>query len=192
MAEVLQKDRRNPQKNPKLIIIEDEVGALVLDPGYSTIRAGFAGEDIPKSIVPSYYGVHTPPGGSSRLLFGENALHDPKPYVEVRNALAGSGAEDWVADWDVASKLWEHSITSRLTGERSSSIRNGNGQNGEEDGDVNMDDADESESPMVLHPLLMTEPGKTTLKSRERAIEIAMESWDVPAFYLGKTGVLAA
>jgi actin-related protein 4 len=55
-----------------------------------------------------------------------------------------------------------------------------------------MDDAEESESPMALHPLLITEPGKTTLKSRERAIEMAMESWDVPAFYLGKTGVLAA
>jgi actin-related protein 4 len=65
-----------------------------------------------------------------------------------------------------------------------------NGQNGEE-GDVNMDDTEE-ESPMALHPLLMTEPGKTTTKSRERAIEMAMEGWDVPAFYLAKSGVLAA
>ncbi|KAF5847068.1 hypothetical protein GGP41_003284 [Bipolaris sorokiniana] len=29
----------------------DEVSAIVLDPGYSTVRAGFAGEDVPKSAT---------------------------------------------------------------------------------------------------------------------------------------------
>ncbi|KAH9823778.1 Actin-related protein 4, partial [Teratosphaeria destructans] len=35
----------------------DEIGALVLDAGSHSIRAGFAGEDTPKSVVPSQYGV---------------------------------------------------------------------------------------------------------------------------------------
>ena len=29
----------------------DEINALVLDPGSHSIRAGFAGEDTPKSVV---------------------------------------------------------------------------------------------------------------------------------------------
>jgi len=38
----------------------------------------------------------------------------------------------------------------------------------------------------------MSEPGKASAKSREKIMEIVMENWEVPAFYLTKTGVLAA
>jgi len=162
---------------------------LVLDPGYSTTRAGFAGEDIPKSVVPTYYGVKTE-GDSTTLLFGENALHNPQPNVEIKNPLADGPSEDWVTDWDTAAKVWKYAITSRLTGETNA---NSNGSNHEQngDGDTKMDDADE-ENPLSLHPLIMSEPGKTTPRSREKIIEMAMEGWDVPAFYLARTGVLAA
>ena len=34
----------------------DEVGALVFDYGSHTIRAGFAGEDLPKADIPSMIG----------------------------------------------------------------------------------------------------------------------------------------
>ena len=166
------------------------MSAIVLDPGYSSTRAGFAGEDSPKSVVPTFYGVTT----EGKLLFGDNAMHDPRPGVEVRNPLVGGGADDWVKDWEVASKLWEYSITSRLTGPRKSSIRNGT--KSEDDGDVQMgeeDDDDEIEdNPFAEHPLLMSEPGKSSTKSRERIMEIVMENWEVPAFYLTKTGVLSA
>jgi actin-related protein 4 len=169
----------------------DEVSALVLDPGFATTRAGFAGEDTPKSVVPTYYGVLSK-NGSNKLLFGENDLHTPLPDLEILNPLAGCGTEDWVEDWDTAVKLWEYSITSRLTGPRASDPRkNGlNDENGEMD--VDMDGVDDLEKPMEDNPLLMTEPGKTTVKSRERATENAMENWGVPAFWLGRSGVLAA
>jgi len=35
----------------------DEVGALIIDPGYSSVRVGFAGEDFPRSEVPSMVGT---------------------------------------------------------------------------------------------------------------------------------------
>jgi actin-related protein len=35
---------------------QDEVSALVLDIGGSTTRAGYAGDDTPKAIFPTYYG----------------------------------------------------------------------------------------------------------------------------------------
>jgi actin-related protein 4 len=182
-----------PRLTDQISRLLDEVSAIVLDPGYSTTRAGFAGEDAPKSVVPTFYGVTS----SGKLLFGDNALHDPQPNVEVRNALTGGGAEEWVADWDVASKLWEYSITSRLTGPRrgGSSLRNGASvADGE---DVQMGEADEDSEDGVgnqfaEHPLLMSESGKASTKSREKVMEIVMEGWEVPAFYLTKTGVLAA
>jgi actin-related protein 4 len=174
----------------------DEVAALVLDPGYSTTRAGFAGEDTPKSIVPTSYGVLTSPD-QPRTLFGENALHTPLPNLDIRNPLAGITNEEWVSDWDTAAKLWEYSITSRLTGPRQGDPRT-NGLNEEANGDADMEGVEgvegveDAEKPMSDNPLLMSEPGKTSAKSREKAIQIAMEDWDVPAFWLGRTGVLSA
>jgi actin-related protein 4 len=66
--------------------------------------------------------------------------------------------------------------------------------NGEGNGvmDVDMDALDDAEKPLAESPLLMTEPGWSSAKAREKYIEIAMEDWGTPAFYLGKTGVLAA
>lgn len=117
-------------------------------------------------------------------------MHDPRSGAEVRNPLTGGGVEDWVKDWDVAPKLWEYAITSRLTGARKSGIRNG--KDGE-DGDVEMEEGDDEEkNPFAEHPLLMSEPGKSSAKTREKILEIVMEDWEVPAFYLSKTGVLAA
>jgi actin-related protein 4 len=38
----------------------------------------------------------------------------------------------------------------------------------------------------------MTESGWNPAKAREKTIEIAMENWGSPAYYLARTGVLAA
>ena len=35
----------------------DEVGALVLDIGSHSVRAGYAGEEQPKSVFPNFTGV---------------------------------------------------------------------------------------------------------------------------------------
>jgi len=164
----------------------DEVSALVLDPGYSTTRAGFAGEDTPKSVCPTHYGTL-----EGRTLFGENEVHNPIAKLDIRNPYSSEGV---VEDWDTATKLWEYSITSRLTGPRGTHpSKNGlnDGTNGD-GGDVDMEDVEELEKPMSDAPLLMTEPAWNSQKGREKCIEVAMEDWQVPAFWLGKTGVMSA
>jgi actin-related protein 4 len=160
----------------------------VLDPGYSTTRAGFAGEDVPKSVCPSFYG-HS----GDRFLFGENAMHSPVGGLDIKNYWGSDGI---VEDWDAATKLWEHAITSRLTGAKAgdpskNGLNDGNGANGESI-DVDMDAVENQEKPMEDSPLLITEPGWNSAKAREKYIEIAMEDWGTPAFFLQKTGVLAA
>lgn len=170
----------------------DEVSAIVLDPGYSTTRAGFAGEDVPKSVVPTYYGIHTK-DGKRQLLFGENSVHEPLPKLEIQNPLAGEGAEEWVSDWDTATKLWEYTITSRLISPRSSNpVKSGLNDTTNGDGDVDMNGMDDAERPLAENPLLLSEPGVTSQKSREKLTEIAFEDWGAPAFWLGRSGALAS
>ena len=171
----------------------DEVSAIVLDPGYSTTRAGFAGEDVPKSVVPTYYAAYTAAGGERELLFGENSVHNPLPKVEIHNPLAGEGAEEWVSDWETATKLWEYSITSRLISPRQSHpLKNGLNDATNGGGDVDMNGTEETERPLAENPLLMSEPGISSQKSREKLTEIAFEDWGAPAFWLGRSGALAA
>ena len=102
-------------------------------------------------------------------------------------------SEGLVDDWDLAAKLWEFSITSRLTGQRQTpASRNGLNVGTNGDADVHMEDVEALEKPLAEHPLLMSEPGWNPSKAREKSIELAMEDWGTPAFWIGKTGVLAA
>lgn len=171
------------------ILRADEVSAIVLDPGYSTTRAGFAGEDVPKSVCPSFYGR----SDNDSYLFGENAIHSPVGNLDIKNYW---GADGIVEDWDAATKLWEYAITSRLTGAKAGDpAKNGLNDDPRANGesmDVEMEGVENNEKPMEDSPLLITEPGWNSAKAREKYIEIAMEDWGAPAFFLQKTGVLAA
>jgi len=150
-------------------------------------------------VIPSFYGSISSDNADekSRYLFGENAIHNPVPSMEIRSPYDSDGI---VEDWDAASRLWEYSITSRLTGVRPTPpSKNGlnDGSNGEEkgedgDGDVAMEGVEDQEKPMSEHPLLVSEPAWNPAKNRAKSMEIAMEDWGVPAFWLGKTGMLAA
>lgn len=168
----------------------DEISALVLDPGYSITRAGFAGEDVPKSVISSYYGLipsdHTP--NHNKKLFGDNSIHNPLPRISIGNVMAKDGT---VEDWDTAAKLWEYAITSRLTNAKPGPLAS-NGLNDADNKDIKMEGVESQEKPMQENPLLMTETGWNAGREREKGIEIAMENWGCPAFWLARSGVLAS
>ncbi|KAL9576146.1 MAG: hypothetical protein Q9212_007345 [Teloschistes hypoglaucus] len=166
----------------------DEISALVLDPGYSVVRAGFAGEDVPKSVVPSYYGILST-DAHRKHLYGENAIHNPLPNIEIRNPFLDNGL---VGDWDTATNLWEYAITSRLTNTKPSDpMTNGLNEKTDEMKDE-MEGIETQERPLEENPLLITESPLNTGKGREKPIEIAMENWGTPAFWLARSGVLSA
>ncbi len=166
------------------------MSALVLDPGYCSTRAGFAGEDVPKYVIPSFY-AHVGADDGARDIFGDEVLL-PREGLEVRNYM---NTDSVVEDWDTATRLWEHMLVKRLQPARPSDPRH-NGLNDDEaggDGDVAMEDAAAAaEKPLAESPLLMTEAAWNSGKARERAIELAMEGWGAPAFWLTRTPVLAA
>lgn len=170
--------------------VPDEVSALVLDPGYCNTRAGFAGEDVPKSILPSFYGhVNADP---PRNVFGDECLI-PRSDFEVRNYM---NKDSVVEDWDVATNVWEHMLVKRLQpGRPTPPAKNGLNDDAKEqdgEGDVAMEDTESQEKSLQENPLLMTEAPWNSPKSREKAIEVIMENWGCPAFWLSRTSVLAA
>lgn len=145
---------------------------------------------MPKSVVPTSYGSLP----KEDRIFGENTIHQARPDFDIRNPF---NAEGLVEDWETASKLWEYTITSRLTGARQTApSKNGLNDSKDENGDVtmaeNLEQIEEQEKPLSEYPLMMTEPGWNPAKERAKTIEVAMEEWDVPAFFLAKTGQLAA
>ncbi|KAK4193278.1 actin-related protein 4 [Podospora australis] len=175
----------------------DEVAAIVLDPGYCHTRAGFAGEEMPKQVIPSFYGQI-----GERELFGDEYIN-PRANFEVKNYM---NRDSVVEDWDAAANLWEWMLVERLQPPRPLPPSK-NGLNIGDDGDVVMDEdgnpsappaegaeegAEEYEKPLYENPLLMTEAPWNSAKAREKAIEVVMETWSCPAFWLSKTPVLSA
>lgn len=168
------------------MLVLDEVQALVLDPGYSSVRAGFAGEDTPKSIIPSYYGEY-----NGKRVYGDHVIDLPHENMAINNPMSKDGI---VEDWDTAEALWKHSFVSKLTGPRPNKALQQWLNNPEEVPNLReaMRAGEEVERCLEDHPLFMTECGWNPSKAREKTTEIAMEGWGTPAFYLGRSGVMAA
>ena len=99
--------------------------------------------------------------------------------------------EGTVEDWDTAANLWEYAITSRLTNAKPTPLAS-NGLNETSNEDTRMENVEEQEKPLQENPLLMTETGWNAGRDREKGIEIAMENWGSPAFWLARNGVLAS
>ncbi|KAI2640920.1 chromatin remodeling and histone acetyltransferase complexes subunit putative [Xylaria nigripes] len=186
-----------PNAQPPLDVYGgDEVSALVLDPGYCHTRAGFAGEDVPKCVLPSFYGSlkSSDPESTTttyRDIFGDECLY-PRGELETKNYM--SRTESVVEDWDAATRMWEHMLIKRLQPdcEVSPSRNRLNEPAADSEGDIGMEDIENQEKPLAENPLLMTEAPWNTGKAREKAIEIAMENWGCPAFWMSRTPVCAA
>ncbi|KAG6332297.1 hypothetical protein ID866_6792 [Astraeus odoratus] len=66
----------------------DEVSALVVDIGTSSVRAGYAGDDTPKAVVSSYYGYKTTVGDSdAKLYLGQHGPSIWREGMEISNPL---------------------------------------------------------------------------------------------------------
>ena len=87
----------------------DEVGALVFDPGHSSLRIGYAGEDCPKAEIPSLIGR----GEGDSIYLDTNQLSYPKAGVEVSSLLK----DGMIDDWDALEKLLDYSFDKVLHSE---------------------------------------------------------------------------
>lgn len=75
----------------------DEINAIVLDPGSFHTRIGYAGDDFPKVITPSYYAVDANDTTTTpKRIFGE-LINVPRANHDIRPILTDSVITDWDA-----------------------------------------------------------------------------------------------
>lgn len=191
--------------------ITDEVGALVMDLGSSTVKAGFAGEDTPKAYFPTPCGVIFPQIDNASSYVGKGEMADTDPVASSGSSSSAAQSENKVNPHAVATagmsptELAAYMMSHRriLTGHEQASYREGQEIMTPVQHGLIMDwDAVETiwdyafknrlRSDPRNHPIVMAEPVYNTQSRREKTVELAFESLQTPAFFLAKDAVLSA
>ena len=135
---------------------------IVIDNGSGTIRAGFAGSDLPASYFPSYVGrpKHTRvlAGALEGDIFIGPRAQELRGLLKIRYPLQ----HGVVTDWDDMEKIWQYVYEHEMNNAQS------------ED-----------------HPVLLTEPPLNPKQNREMAAQVLFEQFNVPAVYMGVQAVLS-
>lgn len=92
--------------------MEEEVTAIVIDNGSGSIKAGFAGDDVPRSVFPTTVGRLRTPSimhDQKEVYVGEEAMqkkHLLKLESPIENGI--------IKNWDDMEKIWQHAISNEL------------------------------------------------------------------------------
>ena len=78
----------------------DEIDAIVLDPGSYTTQVGYAGNDQPSLILPSYYGK-----SNDELIFDENVMFSNSKSNLTINSIISNNI---IHDWEIFTKQYEY------------------------------------------------------------------------------------
>ncbi|KAM0832707.1 hypothetical protein ACQ4PT_064728 [Festuca glaucescens] len=165
----------------------DEVSAIVIDVGSYSCKAGYAGDDTPKSVFTSLVGSIEQTGDTDEAKPEKEADSAPDPKngskpMDVdkaktkRKYFVGQELEfrrdhmelippmkdGTVTDWDVVDNIWNHAFRRRLL--------------------INPEE----------HPMLIAEPSTNSGQQREKAAELMFEKYKVPALFLAKNAVLTS
>lgn len=164
---------------------EDDVSALVLDIGAHTVRAGYAGDDSPKSVFPTAYGYR-----DDTIL---PTVEGGQPTITRKVWVGDHGPPLWKPGQEVGSPFHEGMRECSLVARTQSML-------------ISFPVTDFTYVPNIIdhafkeslrcdpadHPVLVTEPAWNTPANRERMAEILFEESKVPAFYIANSGVLTA
>jgi actin-related protein 4 len=144
------------------------VSAIVIDQGSNWTRIGFGGEDTPKGVIPTYYGRTRNADYDQEVLPDTSERNEAFRYFFGDNNIftprAGLEIETpitngIVTDWDANERLWKYCLDEYIV------------------------------SDLSEHPLLITEQIWNTDENRIKAMELAFETFDFPAFYIAKRPV---
>ncbi|KAL8718889.1 MAG: hypothetical protein Q9225_004035 [Loekoesia sp. 1 TL-2023] len=134
---------------------------IVLDNGSGTIRAGFAGEDLPKCYFPSYVGrpkhIRVLAGALEGEVFIGQRAQELRGLLKIRYPLE----HGIVTDWDDMERIWQFVYTEEL------------------------------KTLSEEHPVLLTEPPLNPRSNRDTAAQLLFETFNVPAIYTSIQAVLS-
>ena len=141
--------------------MDEEVTAVVIDNGSGTCKAGFAGDDAPRSVFSTVVGRPKVPGimvglDQKEVYVGEEA-QQKRGVLKIETPIE----HGIVTNWDDMEKVWHHTLYSELR-----------------------------VSPEE-HPILMTEASLNPKLNREKMTQIMFETFNVPCLYVNVQAVLA-
>ena len=134
--------------------MEEDPKAVVIDNGSGSIKAGFAGDDAPRSVFSTIIGRPRVPGimvgmDQKHVFMGEEAKAK-NDVLFLKNPID----QGLVVNWDDLEKIWHHTLFSELR-----------------------------VSPEE-HPVMLTETSINPKTDREKVAEIMFETFNVPYLYL--------
>lgn len=86
----------------------DEVSALVIDIGTSSLRAGYAGDDTPKAVVPTSHGYieqMSTPSASEDVTMTDAGEEEKKPDKQAKLFISQNGPSMWREGMQVANPV---------------------------------------------------------------------------------------
>lgn len=139
----------------------DDYQALVFDNGSGMVKAGFAGDDAPRSVFPSIIGrpktAEVMIGTSSQEVYIGDEAQAKRGVLTLKYPLD----HGIVTNWDDMEKIWHYTFYNELR--------------------VKPED----------HPVMLTEAPMNPKSNREQMVQIMIETFDVPCVYISIQAVLA-